>query len=181
MVKTTHAQTRRDAHALLCASLRNARAHDGHPLWGMPLANARVPNASGLRLLGSSYKTELGNGADVLSAVVYMSPATESGFNLCPFATAGCAAACLGHNSGLLITSTSHNARLWKTALYMHHRSYWRALLVYETAAHVRTLGLAELIFSMAVARRFFREKLTRLELTGVALLAAGVIPVTLD
>jgi len=44
----------------------------------------------------------------------------------------------------------------------------------------VRTLGLIELVFSMAVARRFFREKLTRLELGGVALLSVGIVLVTL-
>jgi len=56
----------------------------------------------------------------------------------------------------------------------------WFTALTLETAAHVRTLGLIELVFSMAVARRFFREKLTRLELGGVTLLAAGIVLVTL-
>lgn len=56
----------------------------------------------------------------------------------------------------------------------------WFTAFTLETAAHVRTLGLIELVFSMAVARRFFREKLTRLELGGVALLAVGVVLVTL-
>jgi drug/metabolite transporter (DMT)-like permease len=56
----------------------------------------------------------------------------------------------------------------------------WFTAFTLETAAHVRTLGLIELVFSMAVARRFFREKLTRLELGGVALLAVGVILVML-
>ncbi len=56
----------------------------------------------------------------------------------------------------------------------------WFTAFAIETAAHVRTLGLIELVFSMAVARRFFREKLTRLEAGGMALIAAGVALITL-
>jgi drug/metabolite transporter (DMT)-like permease len=56
----------------------------------------------------------------------------------------------------------------------------WFTAFAIETAAHVRTLGLAELIFSLAVARRLFREQLTRLELGGMALIAAGVVLITL-
>lgn len=56
----------------------------------------------------------------------------------------------------------------------------WFTAFALETAAHVRTLGLVELVFSLAVARRFFREKLTRLELAGIALLAAGIVLITL-
>jgi drug/metabolite transporter (DMT)-like permease len=56
----------------------------------------------------------------------------------------------------------------------------WFTAFAIETAAHVRTLGLIELVFSMAVARRFFREKLTRLELASMALIAAGVALITL-
>lgn len=56
----------------------------------------------------------------------------------------------------------------------------WFTAFALETAAHVRTLGLVELVFSMAVARRFFREKLTRLEAGGMALIAAGVALITL-
>ena len=36
-------------------------------------------------------------------------------------------------------------------------------------------LGLIELVFSYAVSRRLFRERLSRLELGGMALLALGV------
>lgn len=100
-----------------------------------PMARATIPATP--KLLGSSVKTEAGNSLKVATRVVYMSPAHECGLNLCPFATAGCAAACLGHNSGLLVTSTSHNARLWKSALYLGARKLWRALLVHETASHV--------------------------------------------
>jgi hypothetical protein len=45
-----------------------------------------------------------------------------------------------------------------------------------EPVAQVRTLGLAERIFSYAVSRRIFRERIERRELSGISLLALGVI-----
>lgn len=56
----------------------------------------------------------------------------------------------------------------------------WFTAFAIEPAAHVRTLGLVELIFSYTVSRRLFREKLSRLELAGMALLALGVVLITL-
>lgn len=75
--------------------------------------------------------------------------------------------------------------RAWRASLFAGFMGAaasagWFTALTLETAAHVRTLGLIELVFSMAVARRFFREKLTALELTGVALLAAGIVLATI-
>jgi drug/metabolite transporter (DMT)-like permease len=56
----------------------------------------------------------------------------------------------------------------------------WFTAMTIEPAAHVRTLGLIELLFSYAVSRRVFRERLSRRELTGIALLALGLLVVTL-
>ena len=56
----------------------------------------------------------------------------------------------------------------------------WFTAFALEPAAHVRTLGLVELVFSYAVSRRLFRERLSRLELAGMALLALGVAIITL-
>jgi drug/metabolite transporter (DMT)-like permease len=52
----------------------------------------------------------------------------------------------------------------------------WFTAFALEPVAHVRTLGLVELIFSYLVSLRIFREKLSRRELGGIALLAIGVI-----
>jgi drug/metabolite transporter (DMT)-like permease len=56
----------------------------------------------------------------------------------------------------------------------------WFTAFALEPAAHVRTLGLVELVFSYLVSLRLFREKLSRRELGGIILLAAGVVLVTL-
>ena len=52
----------------------------------------------------------------------------------------------------------------------------WLTAFAIEPVAHVRTLGLVELIFSYLVSLRLFREKLSRKELGGIGLLAIGVI-----
>ena len=56
----------------------------------------------------------------------------------------------------------------------------WFTAMAIEPVAHVRTLGLIELLFSYLVSRRVFRERLTRRELAGIALLALALIVVTL-
>jgi drug/metabolite transporter (DMT)-like permease len=44
----------------------------------------------------------------------------------------------------------------------------------------VRTLALVEILFGYAIARRFFREHLSRTELAGMLLLMVGLVVVTL-
>jgi drug/metabolite transporter (DMT)-like permease len=56
----------------------------------------------------------------------------------------------------------------------------WFTAFAIEPVAHVRTLGLIELVFSYVVSRRLFRERLGALELAGMVLLAAGVAVITL-
>jgi drug/metabolite transporter (DMT)-like permease len=56
----------------------------------------------------------------------------------------------------------------------------WFTAFAIEPAAHVRTLGLIELVFSYAISLRLFRERFTPLERAGMALLVAGLVLVTL-
>ena len=56
----------------------------------------------------------------------------------------------------------------------------WFTAMAIEPAAHVRALGMVELLFSYVVSRRLFSERLTALERAGLALLAAGLVAVTL-
>jgi drug/metabolite transporter (DMT)-like permease len=56
----------------------------------------------------------------------------------------------------------------------------WFTAMAIEPIAHVRTLGLIELLFSLVVSRRVFQERLRPVELLGVAMLAAGLILITL-
>jgi drug/metabolite transporter (DMT)-like permease len=75
--------------------------------------------------------------------------------------------------------------RAWRTSLFAGFMGTaasagWFTAMAIEPAAHVRTLGLVELLFSYVVSRRLFRERLTRLEIAGIALLLLGVVVVSL-
>ena len=56
----------------------------------------------------------------------------------------------------------------------------WFTAFTLQPAAHVRTVGLVEVFFGLAVSRHLFRERVTRLEAAGMALLAAAVGAISL-
>ena len=56
----------------------------------------------------------------------------------------------------------------------------WFTAMAIEPAAHVRTLALVEILFGYAISRRFFSERMSRIELAGMTLLMAGCVIVTL-
>jgi drug/metabolite transporter (DMT)-like permease len=75
--------------------------------------------------------------------------------------------------------------RLWRPSLFAGFMGAaasagWFTAFAIESAARVRTLGLVELLFAYAVSRRIFRERLTGLELAGIALLTIGLAVVAL-
>lgn len=75
--------------------------------------------------------------------------------------------------------------RAWRTSLFAGFMGAaasagWFTAMAIEPAAHVRTLGLIELLFSYGISRRFFSERLERRELVGIALLVAGLVAVVL-
>jgi len=55
----------------------------------------------------------------------------------------------------------------------------WFTAMAIEPVAHVRTLGLVEVLFSFAVSRRVFRERIGWRELAGIALVVLGVAMIT--
>jgi drug/metabolite transporter (DMT)-like permease len=70
--------------------------------------------------------------------------------------------------------------RAWRMSLFAGFMGAaasagWFTAFAIEPVAHVRTLGLIELVFSYAVSRRLFRERLSPLELAGMGLLTLGV------
>ena len=73
--------------------------------------------------------------------------------------------------------------RAWRASLFAGFMGAaasagWFTAMAIEPVAHVRTLGLIELLFSYVVSRRVFREHLERRELIGIALLTLGLIVV---
>lgn len=56
----------------------------------------------------------------------------------------------------------------------------WFTAFAIEPIAHVRTLALVELLFAYVISRQYFRERLTRIEMIGIALLCLAIVIVTL-
>ncbi|WP_162938261.1 DMT family transporter [Kiloniella sp. EL199] len=74
----------------------------------------------------------------------------------------------------------------WKAAIWigltgMLGSAGWFAAMTLENAAHVRTLGQVELIFTLLIGYFFFKERLKRKELMGIALITVGIITLILE
>lgn len=88
-----------------------------------------------LRLDGNA-KTVKGNKKGFATAILYLTPANGSGFNVCPLAVAaGCVAPCL-YTAGRGAMSNVHLGRLRKTLAYMSDRARFMA----QIHAELRTL-----------------------------------------
>jgi len=72
-------------------------------------------------------------------------------------------------------------ARSWRMASLvgasgMAASGCWLTAMTIQNAAHVRALGQVELFFAFLTSVLFFRERITRAELTGVSLVVAGIL-----
>ena len=108
-------------------------------------ALALTPGGNPRKLLGTSTKVEKGSKVKVLTAVMYLAPHKLSGVNLCPWATAACAAACLGHSTGRLKMSNNQRVLVSKALLWHLFPDYFLARLDAEIRLHAidaRALGL---------------------------------------
>jgi drug/metabolite transporter (DMT)-like permease len=76
--------------------------------------------------------------------------------------------------------------RAWRQSLFAGFMGAaasvgWFTAMAMEPIAHVRTLGLIELVFALVISQRFFRERFTRRELAGLGVLGCGLVIVTLQ
>ena len=88
------------------------------------------------KLLGinTNYKTIKSEKVGVLTGIIYMSPYKLSGKNVCPGASAGCAAACL-NTAGRGAMNVVQTARLKKTNRFWDDRDSFMWDLVNEITA----------------------------------------------
>jgi drug/metabolite transporter (DMT)-like permease len=75
--------------------------------------------------------------------------------------------------------------RAWRPSLFAGFMGAaasagWFTAFAIETAASVRTLGLVELFFASVISLKLFRERLSGMEMAGMALIALGIAGVTL-
>ena len=84
--------------------------------------------------VGTSYKTIKSEKIGVLTGILYMAPYNLSGKNVCPNASAGCAAACL-NTAGRGAMNVVQAARLKKTNRFFEDRQQFLLDLVVEIRA----------------------------------------------
>ena len=83
-------------------------------------------------------KTAKGEGYGYLTAILHLSPARLSGFEVCAARTEGCTAACLNTAGRGGIFETIHIARIRRTKWFRADRDGFMQALEKEIASHVR-------------------------------------------
>jgi hypothetical protein len=93
---------------------------------------------TGLSYLGSvasSSKIAKGLKYNEMTYILYLAPASQSGYNVCPMSTEECRTACLtesGHNRIDVKKNNINKARIKKTKLFFEHRDFFMAWLIME-------------------------------------------------
>jgi len=93
---------------------------------------------TGLSYLGSvasSSKIAKGLQYNEMTYILYLAPASQSGYNVCPMSTEECRTACLtesGHNRIDVKKNNINKARIKKTKLFFEHREFFMSWLVTE-------------------------------------------------
>ena len=85
----------------------------------------------------SSTKTIKGEKLGVKTAILYLSPGSISGVNLCPFASDGCLHACL-YTAGKGIIPNIKASRMKKTQLFLSNRKAFVEMLKKDILSHIR-------------------------------------------
>jgi hypothetical protein len=70
-----------------------------------------------------------------MTYILYLAPASQSGYNVCPMSTEECRTACLtesGHNRIDVKKNNINKARIAKTKLFFEHRQFFMGWLVTE-------------------------------------------------
>ncbi len=93
---------------------------------------------TGLSYLGSvasSSKIAKGLKYNEMTYILYLAPASQSGYNVCPMSTEECRTACLtesGHNRIDVKKNAINKARIAKTKLFFEHREFFMSWLIIE-------------------------------------------------
>lgn len=98
--------------------------------------------------IDANAKTVKGQGRGYMTAILYLAPAAESGYEVCPMASKGCRKACL-NKAGMGVFSNVQAARIAKTRWYFEDRGAFMTQLVAEVRAFIRKaikLGLIPVV-----------------------------------
>jgi len=95
----------------------------------------KVTGLSYLGSVASSSKIAKGLKYNEMTYILYLAPANQSGYEVCPMRTAECTEACLtesGHNRIDVKKNAINKARIKKTKLFFEERAFFMAWLVTE-------------------------------------------------
>ena len=98
--------------------------------------------------IDANAKTVKGQGRGYMTAILYLAPADESGYEVCPMASKGCRKACL-NKAGMGAFSNVQAARIAKTRWYFEDRAAFMTQLITEIGAFIRKaikLGLTPVV-----------------------------------
>lgn len=99
-----------------------------------------------MKLLGTGNpKTSKGEKRGFLTFIMHLAPATLSGYNVCPMASVGCAAACL-NTAGRGAMNKIQEARIKKTKWFFEDRDSFMVQLVRDIRAGIRKAERENLI-----------------------------------
>ena len=82
-------------------------------------------------------KTKKGQKKGFMTAILYLAPANQSGINVCPHASPGCAAACL-YTAGMGIFENVKKARIAKTQALFANKHFFIDTLKTEITAAIK-------------------------------------------
>ena len=82
-------------------------------------------------------KTIKGEVLGIKTAILYLSPGSLSGTNLCKWANKGCLLACL-NTAGMGAFSNVQKARLAKTRIYLDHKAEFMMMLRADIRSHIK-------------------------------------------
>lgn len=82
-------------------------------------------------------KTIKGNSLGVMTGILYLAPVNLSGFQVCPKASAGCAAACL-YTAGRGFYQNTRNSRINKTKWFFTERQSFMETIVSDIKSLIR-------------------------------------------
>jgi hypothetical protein len=88
-------------------------------------------------LTTSNTKIKKGEKMGFMTFGIHLAPAKLSGFNVCPSASAGCAAACL-NTAGMGVFSNVQQSRIEKTKLFFSDKSAFMSQLVKEITSAIK-------------------------------------------
>ena len=101
------------------------------------IKNLPYKKSSKLLNIDNNTKTVKGQKKGYKTAILYLAPSTQSGFQVCPMASEGCKKACL-YTAGHGAFSNVHQGRINKTRWFMQDRQSFLTQLRKEISNHIK-------------------------------------------